>query len=299
MARRRVGPWTDVPDQTGRRIVVTGASSGVGLATAEILASRGADVVLAVRSPQRGEAAADAVRRRARGGRVEVGQVDVSSIASVRAFAETLDSLDVLIANAGVLGLPLTRSAEGHEMHLATNHLGHFALANLLLPRLRDRVVVVGSLSHRNGDPDPTDLDWERRDYRSYQAYADSKLVNLLFLAELQRRLTASGSTLRVTGAHPGNTATHITGGRGDGPLTRAAGLGHALVGMPPWRGALPTVYAATVDLPGNSYLGPHLPGGMWGWPTTVGRSRAAADADLAKAVWAASEDLTGVGYPW
>jgi NAD(P)-dependent dehydrogenase (short-subunit alcohol dehydrogenase family) len=216
----------------------------------------------------------------------------------VREFAAGVGAVDVLVNNAGVMGVPHTRTVDGFESQLATNHLGHFALANLLLPRLTDRVVVVGSASHRSGDLDVDDLNWERRDYRAYAAYAASKLANLLFLAELQRRLTAAGSTLRATGAHPGYTSTAIQAGTGNRAFTRLSGVGNRWLGMPAWQGALPTLYAATMDVPGNSYLGPHRARELNGWPTMVGRSRTAADPDLAKRLWARSESLTGVSFP-
>ena len=294
MARAaRPGPWTDVPRQEGRTFVVTGASSGLGLETARILAHRGAHVVLAVRNPAKGEAAAATMK-----GDVEVRTLDVSDLGSVRAFAAETGQVDVLVNNAGVMAVPFGTSADGVELHFATNHLGHFALTNLLLPRLTDRVVVVSSQSHRTGDLDLEDLDWKRRGYGGYAAYCASKLANLLFLAELQRRLTSSGSTLRATGAHPGSTATGITGSTGSDLKTFVGSFGHRLVGMPGWRGALTTVYAATMDLPGNSYIGPHGLREMQGWPVSVGRSRAASDPDLAKALWERSEELSGVSFP-
>ncbi len=222
----------------------------------------------------------------------------MADLASVRAFAETVGEVDVLVNNAGVLALPFGTSPDGVELHLATNHLGHFALTNLLLPRLRDRVVVVGSPSHRHGPLDLADLAWRRRAYRPYAAYADSKLANLLFMAELQRRLTAAGSTLRVTGAHPGSTATGITGHTGNRLKTTVGSFGHKLVGMKAWQGALPTLYAATMDVPGNTYVGPHRLREMNGWPTGVGRSQRALDPDLAKELWAESERLSGVAFP-
>ena len=291
--RARVGPWLSVPRQDGRTFVVTGASSGIGLAAARILAAFGAHVVLAVRNPDKGAAVARELR-----GDVEVRRLDVADLGSVRAFAEGIDEVDVLVNNAGVMGVPFAVTADGFETQLATNHLGHFALTNLLLPRLRDRVVVVASASHRSGMVDVDDLLWERRGYAPYAAYAQSKLANLLFLAELQRRLTASGSTLRATAAHPGYTSTGIQGGTGNAWFTRLSQLGNALLGMPAWQGALPTVYAATVDLPGNSYVGPHRFRELNGWPTLVGRSRTAADPDLARALWSRSEELTGVSFP-
>lgn len=292
-SKRSGGPWTAVPPQTGRRFVITGATSGIGLETARRLVDCGADVVLAVRNPDKG-----AEVSRSWGARAVVEQLDVSDLGSVRAFAARVGAVDVLINNAGVMAVPFTRTGDGFELQLATNHLGHFALTNLLLPTLSDRVVVIGSASHRTAELDVTDLDWSRRGYRPFAAYAASKLANLLFLAELQRRLTAAGSTLRATGAHPGATATGITGGTGNAMLTRIGDFGHRLVGMPAWQGALPTLYAATLDLPGNSYVGPHGPREMRGWPTLVGRSRQASDPDLARRLWAESESLTGVGFP-
>lgn len=289
----RVRPWREVPRQDGRRVVVTGASSGIGLETARALAAAGAEVVLAVRNLDKGKEAADRMS-----GQLEVALLDVADLASVRAFADAVGPVDVLINNAGALGLPFRVSADGVELHLATNHLGHFALTNLLLARLTDRVVVVGSASHRAGDLDLEDLDWTRRRYVPYAAYAASKLANLLFLAELQRRLTATGSTLRVTGAHPGTTATQITSSSESRAKRLAGRYGHRLVGMPPWQGALPILYAATMDVPGNTYLGPHRLREMMGWPTSVGRSDRALDPDLAKALWAESERLSGVSFP-
>ena len=295
MARAKGTPrWLSVPRQEGRRFVVTGASSGIGLQTARILAAFGADVVLAVRDVEKGRSVASRLA-----GRVEVRRLDVADLSSVRDFAAAVGEVDVLVNNAGVMGVPFARTVDGFETQIATNHLGHFALANLLLPRLTDRVVVVGSASHRAGDLDVDDLSWERRGYRPYAAYAQSKLANLLFLAELQRRLTATGSTLRATGAHPGYTSTGIQGGTGNQVFTRVSNLGNALLGMPAWQGALPTVYAATMDVPGNSYLGPHRWRELNGWPAMVGRSAAAADPELGKALWARSEELTGVGFPF
>jgi NAD(P)-dependent dehydrogenase (short-subunit alcohol dehydrogenase family) len=286
--------WRRVPPQSGRRFVVTGASGGVGLATAQALAAAGGHVVLAVRNLDKGRAAATSIR-----GSVELGRLDVADLASVREFAASCGPVDVLVNNAGALALPFGRSPDGVELHLATNHLGHFALANLLLPRLTDRVVVVGSNSHRHGHLDVTDLDFARRGYRAYAAYADSKQANLLFLGELARRLTAAGSTLRVTGGHPGATATAITASTGSPVKTFVGRYGHRLVGMPPWQGALPQLYAATMDVPTNTYLGPHRFRELNGWPVPVGRSPGALDPALAKELWAESERLSGVSFPF
>jgi NAD(P)-dependent dehydrogenase (short-subunit alcohol dehydrogenase family) len=263
------------------------------LETARILAHYGARVVLAVRNLEKGEAAAATLE-----GDVEVRRLDVSDLGSVRAFAAGIDRLDVLINNAGIMSVPFGTSPDGYEMQFATNHLGHFALSNLLLPKLSDRVVVISSQSHRGGELDLDDLDWKRRGYGGFAAYCASKLANLLFLGELQRRLTAAGSTLRATGAHPGSTATSITGSTGSGLKTFVGSFGHRLVGMPGWRGALTTVYAATMDVPGNTYIGPDGPREMTGWPVSVGRSRAASDPELARALWDRSEELSGITFP-
>jgi NAD(P)-dependent dehydrogenase (short-subunit alcohol dehydrogenase family) len=284
--------WVSVPPQDGRRFVVTGANSGIGLAAAQILVSRGAHVTLAVRSLEKGELAKAAMEERGWRGQVDVRRLDVSSLESVRAFAETTDRVDVLINNAGVMGLPYGTSADGHELHMATNHLGHFALSRQLESRLTDRVVTISSMSHRGGELDLTDLHWQRRGYHAYRAYAASKLANLLFTLEHQRRLTASGSTLRSMAAHPGYASTGIQSGTGNAWFNRLGDLGNTLVGMPAWQGALSTVYAATMDLPGNSYVGPGGFRELFGWPVLVGRCAAAGDPALAAALWECSEEL-------
>ncbi len=284
--------WDQMPRQDGRRFVVTGANSGVGLETARALATAGARVILACRNAARGAEAARSIA-----GDVEVEPLDLCDLSSVRAFAEAVGVVDVLINNAGIMGVPFSRSADGIELQFATNHLGHFALTNLLLARLTDRVVVVSSIAHRRAALDLDDLDWARRSYSGLAAYGQSKLANLLFLAELQRRLTASGSTLRATGAHPGSTATGITGHTGRGWATVIGSWGHGLVGMRPAQGAVPTLCAATMDVPGNTYLGPGRLGEMRGRPIGVGRSRAATDPELARALWSRSEELSAVTF--
>ena len=285
-------PTDPTPRQDGRRFVVTGANSGVGLETARALAAVGAEVVMACRDVSKGTAAARSIV-----GAVEVVALDLADLSSVRAFAAQVGDVDVLVNNAGIMGVPFARSVDGVELHLATNHLGHYALTNLLLPRLRDRVVVVGSIAHRGAEIDVDDLDWSRRRYAGFAAYGQSKLANLLFLAELQRRLTAAGSTLRATGAHPGSTATGITGHTGRRWVSAIGSWGHGLVGMTTEQGARPTLYAATRDVPGNTYVGPDRLREMRGRPTAVGRSRSALDPDLARALWERSEELSGVGF--
>ncbi|KRF17240.1 oxidoreductase [Nocardioides sp. Soil797] len=292
--------WTreQMADQDGRRFVITGATGGLGLELTRALAVAGAEVVMAVRNMARGQEAAERVRRTGARGRVEVRWLDVSDLGSVHAFASNLDRVDVLVNNAGIMAVPASRTVDGFETQIATNHLGHFALTNLLLPKLGDRVVAVSSASHRSADIDVDDLDFARRGYSAYAAYAQSKLANLLFVAELQRRLDANGSALRATAAHPGYTATGIQGGTGSRAFTRLSDLGNALIGMKPSQGALPILYAATADLAGNSYAGPGGPGGLFGGPTLVGRSPTANDPDLATRLWQKSESLTGVEFP-
>jgi NAD(P)-dependent dehydrogenase (short-subunit alcohol dehydrogenase family) len=284
----------DAARTAGRRFVITGASSGLGLATARELARNGARVVLAVRDVAAGERIAADL-----GGSTEVRPLDLADLGSVRRFAESWDGdLDVLINNAGVGNLPERRAtADGFELQIGTNHLGHFALTNLLLPRITDRVVTVASSAHRFGRLDLTDLNWESRPYRLFASYGQSKLANLLFTLELQRRLVASGSPVRALAAHPGVAASNL--GRHLGPVlgvvTKAVGT---LVQQSAEAGAAPTLFAATRDLPGASYVGPDGFGEVRGRPTLVGRTTQAADPDLARRLWTLSEELTGVTFP-
>ncbi|TWH03852.1 short-subunit dehydrogenase [Nocardioides sp. J9] len=290
-----------MPPQRGRRFVITGSNGGLGLETARILGSRGAEVVMACRNVEKAEAAARTVPGYDKG-RVEVRRLDVSDLSSVRSFVADLSAdgrpVDVLVNNAGVLGVPYALSAEGVEMHFATNYVGHFALTLGLLPLLTDRVVVVSSREHRSGRIDLADLGWLQRPYRPFQAYGDSKLACLLFMRELDRRLRARGSQLRAVGAHPGATATSITSGSGNPVVTAIGHYGHRLVGMPGWRGALNTVYAATTDVEGGTYIGPHGRTELWGWPAPAQMSPKVDDEVLAHRLWERSVELTGIDLP-
>ncbi|MER7851705.1 oxidoreductase [Streptomyces griseobrunneus] len=285
----------DLPDLAGRTAVVTGSNSGIGLVTARALAERGARVVLAVRDQEKGETAAATMA-----GPVQVRPLDLADLSSVRAFARDLPGpVDLLINNAGLSLGPLSRTADGFELQFGTNHLGHFALTNLLLPRIRERVVTVASLGHRIGSLDFTDLQWQRRPYRPNAAYTQSKLANLLFAAELQRRLTRAGSPVISTAAHPGISSTNLM------RAERKPSLGFrvekflvGLVAQSAEGGALPTLYAATADLPGDSYAGPGRLWGMRGAPKLVGRSARARDSSAARRLWEVSEDLTGTRFP-
>jgi NAD(P)-dependent dehydrogenase (short-subunit alcohol dehydrogenase family) len=293
----KTGTWnaSDLPDLTGRTAVVTGANSGIGRTAADALARAGAHVVLAVRDPERGRAAAAGLT-----GSTEVRRLDLADLASVREFAAGWDRpVDLLINNAGVMMLPEQSTADGFEMQFGTNHLGHFALTNLLLPYLTDRVVTLSSGLHRGGDGVIHFADVNLRGrYSPNRAYAQSKLANLLFTLELQRRLTEAGSPVRALAAHPGYAATNLQS-RTANPLARLGmRLGNLVVAQDDRAGALPTLYAATQDLPGASYVGPDGMGGMRGAPALAGRSPAASDPVAARRLWTLSEEMTGVTWP-
>jgi NAD(P)-dependent dehydrogenase (short-subunit alcohol dehydrogenase family) len=288
-----------IPDLAGKTVIVTGANSGIGHAAAAALAHAGATVVLAVRDQAKGEAAAATIT-----GTTEVRPLDLASLDSVRAFAASWEGgIDLLINNAGVMIPPLTRTADGFELQFGTNHLGHFALSNLLLPHVAatGRVVTVSSDAHRAGAIDFDDLNWERRRYRAWRAYGQSKLANLLFTGELQRRLTEAGSTVKATAAHPGYAATNLQSHSGSRVAAFAMKqLGNRLIAQDAAGGALPTLYAAVADIPGGSFAGPSGPFGLGlrGAPTLVGRSAAARDEEAARRLWTVSETLTGVSFP-
>jgi NAD(P)-dependent dehydrogenase (short-subunit alcohol dehydrogenase family) len=286
--------WTaaDLPDLTGRTVIVTGATSGLGRAAARELARAGARVVLAVRDLGRGQRVAEEI------GGADVRELDLTRLDSVRAFASGWSGeIDVLVNNAGVMGTPLGRTAEGFELQIGTNHLGPFALTGLLLHRIRERVVTVASGAHRMGRIDLEDLNWERRRYRRWAAYGQSKLANLLFTLELQRRLTEAGSPVRALAAHPGWTATNLQSHTGSRIQNAVMALGNRIWAMDDEQGVLPILYAATQDIPAGSYVGPDGPREVRGYPTLVGRSQAALDTDTARQLWALSERLTGVRY--
>ncbi len=283
----------DIPDMAGKTVIVTGASSGIGLATTRTLAAAGAHVVLAVRSIEKGRAAATAIV-----GVTEVRELDLASLDSVRAFAARWDGgIDLLINNAGVSGPSLAHTADGSEIQFGTNHLGHFALTNLLLEQITGRVVTVSSQAERLGRIDFDDLNWERKPYRSSRAYAQSKLANLLFTAELQRRLSAAGSAVLAVAAHPGFVATNIYSHAGRRPSGLSA-FAIRLLAQDADGGALPVLYAAVGDIPGNSFTGPRHLAHMRGAPELIGRSATAQDTALASRLWTVSEQLTGISCP-
>jgi NAD(P)-dependent dehydrogenase (short-subunit alcohol dehydrogenase family) len=307
--------WTaaDVPDLTGTTVLVTGPTSGLGEATTVALATCGAHVVLAARSTARAEQLISGIRARTPSASLEHLPLDLADLASVHAAAERFaaqhDRLDRLVANAGVMATPLRRTADGFELQLGVNHLGHHALTGLLLPQLlaapAARVVVVSSLMHRLGRLDLDDLNWERTRYQRWAAYGRSKLANLLFVLGLERRLRAVGSAAIAVGAHPGYTATNLQtagpamqGGASGAVNGLASRVGNLLVAQSVTRGVLPQLYAtAAPDVPGGSYWGPSGPGESRGTPGLAGRSAAAQDTVLAEDLFAASEDLTGVRF--
>jgi NAD(P)-dependent dehydrogenase (short-subunit alcohol dehydrogenase family) len=284
----------DLPDMTGHSVIVTGANSGIGAAAARALASTGARVVLAVRSLDKGRAAAATMP-----GETEVRELDLASLASVREFAAAWDGeIDLLINNAGVMAPPLTRTADGFELQFGTNHLGHFALSNLLLEHVTGRVVTVSSGAHRFGRIDFDDLNWERKPYAAWRAYGQSKLANLLFTAELQRRLSAAGSDVLATAAHPGYAATNLQSHSQRRSQDLIMAMTNRLFAQDEHAGALPTLYAAVADIPGNSFAGPDGFMEQRGAPKLAGRSGAARDMDVARRLWEVSEELTGVRFP-
>lgn len=283
-----------IPDLSGRTAVVTGANSGLGIETTRVLARAGARVVMAVRDEDKGRAEARGVQ-----GDTEVRRLDLADLSSVRAFAAAWSGdIHLLVNNAGIMAVAQGVTKDGFELHFGVNHLGHFALTNLLLEYVTGRVVTVSSGLHRMAkgiDFDDVNLE---RGYTPYRAYNQSKLANLLFTLELQRRLEAVGSPVLSTAAHPGYAATNLQS-HGANPLQRGiAMLGARVFGQSAANGALPTVFAATQDVPGAAFAGPKAMGGTRGAPALSSRSEAAWDGRAAKRLWALSEEMTGVAFP-
>lgn len=284
--------WTAaaLPSFTGRTAIITGANSGLGAVTARELSRSGAKVILAVRSTDKGAAAALEMS-----GDVEVRQLDLQNLSSIREFADGIVDVDVLINNAGIMATPYTLTVDGFESQIGTNHLGHFALTNLLLPKLANRVVTVSSIMHRIGRINLEDLNWKSRRYSGWGAYGQSKLANLLFTSELQRRLDAVSSPLRALAAHPGYSHTNLQGHTGR-KLGDAFMSASARMATDSDFGARQTLYAASQDLPGNTYIGPRF--GILGRTQPVGRNRQARNETTATALWELSEQLTGTEFP-
>jgi len=290
--------WTtaDIPDQSGRTAIVTGANSGIGLVAARELARAGAHVVLACRDVDKGTEAAAIIARGGITGSTEVRQLDLADLSSVRAFAVATDGpLDILINNAGLMAIPKSRTADGFEMQIGTNFLGHFALTGLLLDQVTDRVVTLSSGAHRMGAIHLEDLNWRRRRYQRWAAYGQSKLADLMFAYELEHRLIAAGSPLRSMAAHPGYTATNLQS-RTESVADAVMGVANKVVAQTPDMGALPTLLAATMpDLPGGTYVGPGGLGEMTGYPVPVGSTVASHDREVQRKLWDLAGELTGV----
>ena len=283
------------PDLTGSTYVVTGANSGLGLETARKLAAAGGHVVLAVRDPARGASAAASIE-----GYTEVAELDLADLSSVRAFAVAWGErpLTTLVNNAGIMMVAEGRTADGFERQIGTNHLGHFALTNLLLPHVTDRVVTVSSGLHRGPQVSLEDLDLTRG-YKPTRAYQQSKLANLLFTAELQRRLTAAGSPVVAHACHPGYSATNLQTHHANPLMNKLMWVGNKVLATSAEFGARPTFHAVTADLPPDSYIGPSGFQGLRGAPGPNPRSREARDADAARRLWEISEERTGTAFPF
>jgi NAD(P)-dependent dehydrogenase (short-subunit alcohol dehydrogenase family) len=299
--------WTadQIPDQSGRTAIVTGANSGLGLVCARELARHGASVVLACRDTERGAAALSGIAEDVPGAQLELAELDLASLASVQAFAErfrsTHDGLDLLLNNAGVMAPPRRLSADGFELQLATNLLGHFALTGRLLAAMegRDdaRVVTLSSNAHKMGRIDFDDLQSERR-YNRWRAYGQSKLADLLFALELDRRLRAAGSSVKSLAAHPGYAATNLQSAAAPTADRLVMAITNVLLAQSAERGALPPLYAATEPhLAGGLYIGPDGLGEFRGHPRPVAPNRAARDEALAERLWRVCEELTGVRF--
>jgi NAD(P)-dependent dehydrogenase (short-subunit alcohol dehydrogenase family) len=301
------GKWTaaDIPDQTGRLAVVTGANSGLGLITAQELARAGATVVIACRNLSKGEQAADQIRRTVPAAQLALEELDLADLSSVSAFSDRLHSeqgaLDLLVNNAGVMAPPRRLTKDGFESQLGTNHLGHFALTgrllDLLLAAPDPRVVTLSSGAHRIGKINFGDLQTERR-YNNWLAYGQSKLANLMFCFELQRRAVAAGTALRSVSAHPGYAATNLQFAGPSRFYEKAImAVGNKVIAQSAEMGALPSLYAATADVPGGSFVGPDGLAEQRGYPHVVTAAGKAYDEESWRKLWLISEQLTSVGY--
>jgi NAD(P)-dependent dehydrogenase (short-subunit alcohol dehydrogenase family) len=304
--------WTaaDLPDLSGKTIIITGANSGIGYEAALEFARHRAAVILACRSVDRASTAIAQIKSARPDAAVEAMELDLASLSSVRAFADAFkknhDQLHILCNNAGVMAIPYRRTADGFEMQIGTNHFGHFALTGLLFDLMlatdHARVVTVSSGAHRMGSIHFDDLNWQHG-YRKWLAYGQSKLANLLFCLELQRRLEKAHARMISVACHPGYAATNLqaAGPRmaGSSMMESLMGVANSLLAQSAAMGALPTLYAATSpEVRGGDYIGPAGIGELWGTPAKVGRSSAASDASAAARLWEVSEQLTGVHYP-
>lgn len=296
----------NIPDQTGRVVVVTGANGGLGLVMTRQLARAGAHVVLACRNQDKGLAAAAEVHGKVPGAELDVRVVDLAKLTSIRQFAATVtkdyNRIDLVINNAGVMAPPRSTTADGFELQLGINHLGHFSLVGLLLPQLlaapNPRVVSVSSTLHAYGKIKFDDLHHERG-YQRYLAYGQSKLANLLFAFELDRRAQAARTRLVSVAAHPGYAATNLQlASIKFGPARAAMSVANRMFAVSPLMGALPILCAATLPaLTGGTFLGPSKLGGYRGYPGVAKASKRAHDDKAARKLWQVSEEATGVHF--
>ena len=297
--------WTteNIGDQTGRVAIVTGSSSGIGFEAARVLANKGMTVVIAVRNADKGIAAVKKIHAQNKDARVNVMRLDLADLVSVHEFAENFKKvhsrLDLLINNAGVMIPPYSKTKDGFELQFGTNHLGHFALTAQLLDLLNTtdgaRIVNVSSMAHRTGNLDFTDLTWEKRSYRAWRAYGDSKLANIYFTKELARMLKENGSNVIVTAAHPGWTATEL---QRHTDYFGIASLLNRLFAQEITIGALPTLRAAfDPEAHGGEFYGPGGFMRMWGYPVLEQPSELSEDTTIADRLWEISEKLTGVKF--
>jgi NAD(P)-dependent dehydrogenase (short-subunit alcohol dehydrogenase family) len=290
----------DIPDQKGRVVIVTGSSSGIGYETARVLANKNATVVIAVRNLQKGNAALDKIKAGYQNADVRVIELDLADLESIRNFAAEFKSnfsrLDLLINNGGVMMPPYSKTADGFELQFGTNHLGHFALTGLLLDLIEkthdSRIVNVSSGSHTYGELDFDDLNWENRSYKKMKAYGDSKIANLYFTFELQRRFENRNMNIIASAAHPGWTATELQRHVGIFDfLNRFLAQGIEM-------GALPTLYAAiALDVKGGDYYGPSGWREMKGYPKKVESNELSHSREIAAKLWDLSEKLTGIKF--
>jgi NAD(P)-dependent dehydrogenase (short-subunit alcohol dehydrogenase family) len=301
--------WTaaDIPDQSGKIAVITGANSGLGYHTALELARRGARVVVASRSDVRGKEAVARIIAEVPDADLDLRSLDLADLANIRSFADgvatSYPSIDLLINNAGVMAIPRSTTADGFEMQFGTNHLGHFALTGHLLPNLLGntdaRIVTVSSTAHKPGHINFDDLMAEQR-YRKWNVYSNTKLANLLFTYELQRRLAATRSSAIAVAAHPGTSATNLVAVSAQDNLIKRIVMpaGARLISQSAAKGALPQLYAATApEVKGGEYFGPNGIAESFGYPKRVDSIAESKDLDVAARLWSVSEDLTGVTY--
>lgn len=283
--------WTaqDIGPQNGKTVLITGASSGLGLASAKVMNEKGARVIAAVRNLQKA--------REVLGHDIEIRELNLSELSSVKKFANELnEDIDILINNAGVMAIPLARNSQGHEMQFATNHLGHFVLTGLILDRVKDRVISVSSIMHKMGEINFDDINSETK-YNKWTAYGQSKLANLLFTLQLDKYIKDVNSNIKALAVHPGYSDTNLQANSSRGKKSAAMALANKLFAQSAEQGALPTLFAATQNLPSNSYVGPDGLFESKGYPKLVGRSKKAKDYMVAEKLWKLSEELTGIKF--